>query len=86
MAQKRDVVPCYVEVALVDLRHPRQPVQVLDHAALGIVSDAAIFPKADARQFLEWGTGGIAGDLIIEFTAHDKIDRSTLKRHSPVRP
>ena len=80
MVQERNVVTGYVEIPLVDLGHPRQLVQILNHPALGIVDDAAIFPEAHSRQFFQWRTGGVTGDLIIEFAAHDKIDGGVLKR------
>ncbi len=74
MEQERDVVACYVEVALVGLGHPGQLVEILDNPVLGIMHDAAILPKAHSSQFIQRRPSGVTGDLVIEFQAHDQID------------
>ena len=72
--QERDVVAGDVQIALVDLRHPGQLVQIFDHAAFRIVDDAAVLAEADAGQFFERLALGEIGNLIIELAAHHEID------------
>ena len=78
--QERNVVAPEIEIALVDLRDPRQLVQILDEAAFGIVDDLAVLAVADAGDLGQRRALGVSGDLMIELTADDEVDRRFCER------
>ncbi len=72
--QKRDIVFAEIQVALVDLGHPRKLVQILDGWALGIVDVDSVLAVTDARKLAQRRALGVVGDLVIELAPHDEVD------------
>ena len=65
-----------IEIALVNLRDPRQRVEILDRRRFRIVDDLRrSCEKLAPGNFLERLAVGVIDDLIIEFAANDEIDR-----------
>ena len=72
--QERHVVARDVEIALVDLGHPGQRIQVLDGRAFGVVDDGAVLAETHAGQIFERLAVGVVHDLAIELPPHHEID------------
>ena len=76
MQQVADEILFDLQVALIDIRHPRQRVHVLNHLALGVVFD---FPVAVfVRQTGDGGKVAAFGDFLageIEFLAPNPVNR-----------
>src|ERR1700736_214282 len=73
--QERNIVAAKVEIALVNLRRPRQLVQVLNRWSLGIVLEASVLAEDRTSNFLERLAQGVIPDREIEFALHHKVDR-----------
>ena len=72
--QERNVVARDVQIALVDLGHPGQRVQIFDGRPFRVVDHAAVLAEAHAGQLLERLALGVIGDLVIELAPHHEID------------
>jgi hypothetical protein len=49
MMQERNAIARNIEIALVDLRYPRQLVKILNYPTLWIMDDAPILSEAHSR-------------------------------------
>src|SRR5580704_12140692 len=72
--QEGNIVAVKIEVPVVDLGHPGELVQVLDHTAFGIVNNRSVLAVTDPGEFGKRSSVGEVGDLIIELAPHHEID------------
>ena len=78
--QKRHVVAAHVEIALVNIGHVRQRVQVLNLRTVGIMYDAAILAIRKAKNFFQRLAVGVLDNGVVEFLAADHIDDLVLEQ------
>src|SRR6266849_3637709 len=78
--QKWNVIARHIQIALIDLRHPGEFIEIFDDAAFRVIYDAAVLAKTHPRQFFERLAFGVIGDLVIELAAHDEIDSGIPQR------
>ena len=69
MQQKRNVVACYVEIALVNVGDVRQRVEILNLRRIGIVDDLAILQERNAGNFRQRLAIGEVDDCVIKLFA-----------------
>src|SRR5882724_1792985 len=87
--QEWNVITAYVQIAVVNVGHVRQRVQILQLRTIGGVCDYAIFPVGNSQNVFKGFALGKFFDRIVEFLADDKIncwrlDQSPLRQYGHV--
>ena len=89
--QEWNVVARDVKVALVNVGHMRQGVQILDLGSIGIMDDLAVLSIGDTQDLIQRLANRVVNDRVVKFLAANEIDGRTIPqrllwKHADMRP